>query len=72
VKFKDCDCETSAIHVIKMCCYRVPRSRSVHTVDVSPSRESPKSETPSRFPRAKSIAQIEASPNYSTFRDFTW
>ncbi|PNF27329.1 hypothetical protein B7P43_G02762 [Cryptotermes secundus] len=51
---------------------RVPRSRSVHTVDVSPSRESSKSETPPHFPRAKSIAQIEASPNYSTFRDFTW
>ncbi|KDR12343.1 hypothetical protein L798_13404 [Zootermopsis nevadensis] len=51
---------------------RVPRSRSVHTVDVSPSRECPKYETQPHFPRAKSIAQIEASPNYSTFRDFTW
>ncbi|XP_067014594.2 uncharacterized protein [Anabrus simplex] len=51
---------------------RVPRSRSVHTVDVSPSRGSPRSDSVLHFPRAKSIAQIEASPNYSTFRDFTW
>ncbi|KAJ9574865.1 hypothetical protein L9F63_007960, partial [Diploptera punctata] len=51
---------------------RVPRSRSVHTVDVSPSRESPLPESSTQVPRAKSIAQIEASPNYSTFRDFTW
>lgn len=58
--------------MIKICCYRVPRSRSVHTVDVSPSRESQISGTPAYFPRAKSIAQFEASPNYSTFRDFTW
>ncbi|KAK7868824.1 hypothetical protein R5R35_003659 [Gryllus longicercus] len=51
---------------------RVPRSRSVHTVDVSPSRASPRSESAIRFPRAKSIAQIEETQSYSTFRDFTW
>ncbi|PSN46267.1 hypothetical protein C0J52_16642 [Blattella germanica] len=56
----------------KPSCSRVPRSRSVHTVDVSPSRSSPQPEGSPQVPRAKSIAQIEASTNYSTFRDFTW
>ncbi|XP_052132041.1 uncharacterized protein LOC113218000 isoform X2 [Frankliniella occidentalis] len=50
---------------------RVPRSRSVHTVDVCPGRASPRDSLPD-FQRAKSITQIEDSQSYSAFRDFTW
>ncbi|XP_046997128.1 uncharacterized protein LOC124612777 [Schistocerca americana] len=48
---------------------RVPRSRSVHTVNASPVRHSQSSD----FPRTKSIAQIEGSQTTnSAFKDFTW
>nr|CAD7428287.1 unnamed protein product [Timema monikensis] len=51
---------------------RVPRSRSVHTVDPSPTRSLPKTESVSYFSRAKSTAQIEESQSHTAFRDFTW
>lgn len=54
-----------------LCCSRVPRSRSVHTVDACPGRASPRDLLPD-FQRAKSITQIEDSHSYSAFRDFTW
>nr|CAD7462572.1 unnamed protein product [Timema tahoe] len=51
---------------------RAPRSRSVHTMDPSPTRSLPKTESVSYFSRAKSTAQIEESQSHSAFRDFTW
>lgn len=60
----------------RLLCCRVPRSRSVHTVDVCPGRASPghrdSRDSLPDFQRAKSITQIEDSQSYSAFRDFTW
>ncbi|KAL0280006.1 UNVERIFIED_CONTAM: hypothetical protein PYX00_001434 [Menopon gallinae] len=55
---------------------RVPRSRSVHGVDTSPSRlSSPRSESNLSFQKAKSVAQI-ADPfcpkHGNVYRDMTW
>lgn len=54
---------------------RVPRSRSVHTVDACPGRDSASPRLQDSLPdfqRAKSITQIEDTQSYSAFRDFTW